>query len=341
MRAKKILSQLEKARENGENVVIRAPGMEGWGDGEFAQSVVEGLGDNPKWLDCSYLYDQRGSELFELISQQPEYYLTRTEIEILRRHAREISTLTGEVNLVELGSGYSVKTRHILSAYLAALDDPHYVPVDVSAAALHAARRTIAETHPEVQFSGVIGTYESAMPLLPELSPAMVIFLGSTIGNMDEAQASAFFADLAQHMEAGDHVLLGVDLVKDHAILEAAYNDAAGVTAEFTLNIFERMNRELGSEIDIAQVEHVARYNPERKCIETFAEFHTGQVIEVEPLQQSFMVSSGERIAIEISRKFDLDELVPALLSHGLETRHVYTDPQGWFAVLLLQVAAR
>lgn len=338
MNTNAILNRLEEARGDGRNVVLRAPGMDGWGEEDFAHAVVEGLGDDPKWLDCSYLYDERGSRLFELICQQPEYYLTRTEAEILRLHAREISALTGEVNLVELGSGYSIKTRHILSAYLSEVDDPHYVPVDVSPAALHAARRAIAVSHPEVQFSGLIGTYESALPLLSDLSPAMVIFLGSTVGNMDPTQAGAFFEDLARHLEPGDYVLLGVDLVKDIEILEAAYNDAAGVTAEFTLNIFERMNRELGSRIDVEEIDHVARYNPARKCIETFAEFRTAQVIEVEPLERSFQIAAGERISIEISRKFDLDELVPELRSRGLETRRVFTDPKKSFALLLLQV---
>jgi L-histidine N-alpha-methyltransferase len=336
-----ILSRLEQARDDGENIVIRAPGMEDWSEEDFAHAVVEGLSDDPKWLDCSYLYDERGSELFELICEQPEYYLTRTEAEILRLYAREISALTGEVNLVELGSGTSVKTRHILNAYLAELEDPHYVPVDVSASALHSARRSIARTHPDVLFSGVIGTYESAMPLLSELSPAMVIFLGSTIGNMDEIQAAAFFEDLSRHMEVGDFVLLGVDLVKDQGILEAAYNDAAGVTAMFTLNIFERMNRELGAEIDTDRINHVARYNPGRKCIETSAEFLSDQVIDVAPLERSFRIARGERVAIEISRKFDLDELVPALRRRGLETQRVFTDPRDWFALLLLQVAPR
>jgi L-histidine N-alpha-methyltransferase len=341
MSAQNVLPQLEQARSNGENVVIRAPGMKSWNDEDFANSVVDSLGDEPKWLDCSYLYDARGSRLFERICEQPEYYLTRTEAEILRQHAREISALTGDVNLVELGSGYSVKTRHILNAYLAQLEDPHYVPVDVSPAALHSAREAIAATHPGVQFSGVVGTYESAMPLLAALSPAMVIFLGSTIGNMDETQAGAFFEDLSQHLSPGDFVLLGVDLVKDRELLEAAYNDAAGVTAKFTLNIFERMNRELGSAIDISQVEHVARYNPQRKCIETDAEFRSAQVIEVEPLGRSFSVAQGERIAIEISRKFDLDELLPALSARGLHALRVFTDPQDWFALLLLQRMTR
>lgn len=339
MSTQQLLNRLQGPRADGEAILVRAPEAARPVQ-DFAESVVEGLSALPKWLDCTFLYDARGSELFERICQQPEYYLTRTEAALLREHARDIAAITGSVNLVELGSGYSVKTKHILNAYLTEVDEPHYVPIDVSQAALHAAREAIARSHPDVLFSGIIGTYESAFPLLDGLSPAMVIFLGSTIGNMDEAQARAFFEDLAHALRPGDYVLLGVDLAKEAATLEAAYNDAAGVTAAFTLNLFARMNRELGSGVDLETLRHVAAYNPARKCIETFVEFTRAQHVRVAPLGRTFHVSAGERIAVEISRKFELAALGGELAQAGLTLRRTFTDQREWFALLLLQRTA-
>jgi L-histidine N-alpha-methyltransferase len=339
MSTQTLLREIRSAQSDGEGVVLRAPGVT-TREEDFALSVAEGLSAEPKWLDCTYLYDETGSKLFGLICEQPEYYLTRTETRILRDNAAEISAITGNVNLIELGSGYSAKTTHILSAYLELIDDPHYVPVDVSHAALHAARKAIAASHPEVQFSGIMGTYESVIALIPSLSPAMVIFLGSTVGNMNESQANVFFRDLAGQLSSDDFVLLGIDLAKEDKLIEAAYNDAAGITAAFTLNLFARMNRELGSDIDLGHLEHLARYSPTRRRIETHVRFETDQDVYLEPLERTLSLRAGEEVLVEISRKFVLDEMVPELEASGLRICRSFTDARGWLALLLLRGAS-
>ncbi len=306
---------------------------------EFARSVAEGLSREPRRLECRFLYDARGSELFELICSTPEYYPTRTEAALLERHAAEIAEITGQVRLVELGSGSSTKTVHILDAYLGVTGSARYVPVDVSRSALEEASRLIGRTLPEVDVKPIHGTYDHAYGVAAELSPAMLIFLGSSIGNFDEDAERTFFDRVADALTPGDFFLLGVDLVKDVATVEAAYNDSAGYTEAFTRNMFSRMNRELGAEIDTADIEHVARYNGDFDRIETYAKFNRAQDIHVEQVGRTFAVSAGEHIRIEISRKFRLDRLVPELAARGLHARKVLTDERDWFSLLLLEKA--
>jgi L-histidine N-alpha-methyltransferase len=304
---------------------------------DFARGVAEGLRERPRRVDCRFLYDERGSELYERITAQPEYYPTRTEAAILDDHAHRLPRLTGPVTLVELGSGSSVKTRTLLDVYGACASPVRYVPVDVSGAALSMAGDTIDEPGCGVQFIGVHGRYEDVFPLLRHTSPCMVMFLGSTIGNFDEQAQEEFFDGLAAHLDEGDFVLLGVDLVKDPAVIEAAYNDAAGVTADFNRNVFARMNRELGADIDVEAIVHEARWNPARRRIEIDALFTKDQRIRVAPLGETYVVDGGERVRVEISRKFSLSDLRPRLETHGFTVRNVLSDPRGWFALLVMQ----
>lgn len=303
----------------------------------FAEAVATGLEGDLKTLPCRYLYDARGSALFEEICKQPEYYPTRTEAKILKDRAPEIAEITGPVHIAELGSGTSVKTRHILQAYLEQEEAPHYIPVDVSAAAMKEATQTIKRELPGVKVTGIVGTYEKAFSLFPELSPLMVMFLGGTIGNFGEGEAPPFLKRLANHLQEEDFFLLGADLEKDREILEAAYNDAAGVTAEFTLNLFERMNRELDAGIDLSAVEHEARYNPNKSRIEVYARFLEEQEIYIAPLEEAVRIGAGERVRTEISRKFRLDELDELLRRCGFRIRRVFTDERKWFALLLTE----
>lgn len=304
---------------------------------DFADAVALGLSDTPQWLPSRFLYDAQGSALFERICELPEYYLTRTEAAILRGVAPRLRQLTGPVTLVELGSGSSVKTDHLLAAYARNGDPVRYVPVDVSASILRMAAERIEETFPSVNVASVHGEYEYAFPLLAEYAPSMVLFLGSTLGNFNHAESLVFWRRVSAALPAGSWMLLGVDLVKDPAVLEAAYNDSQGVTAQFTRNLFARMNRELGSGIDLDAVEHVARWNPEWQRIEIGARFRTRQVLEVRPLGRRFVLEPGAKIMTEISRKFVLDNLTSYLECFGLETVHVATDDRRWFAVLLLR----
>ena len=304
---------------------------------EFATAAAIGLTDTPRWLPSQYLYDAQGSALFDEITRQPEYYPTRTEAAILRAAAAEIRTLTGPVTLIELGSGSSEKTSLLLSAFGDAPGEVRYVPVDVSDAAIAAARQRVAADHPDVEFAGLVGRYEEAFPLFREHSPAMVLFLGSTIGNFNHAESLRFWRSMSRHLAAGDHFLLGVDLVKEREVLEAAYNDAAGVTARFTRNLFVRMNRELAAGIDVTQIEHTARYHEAWQRIEIFARFRTAQRIALGPLGLTVDVDAGELIMTEISRKFVLEHLKAYLDVFGFDVRHAFTDDRKWFAVLLLR----
>jgi L-histidine N-alpha-methyltransferase len=317
-------------------VLVQAPGIRE-SIQAFARSVAAGLSDEPKWLHYRFLYDAEGSRLFEEITRQPEYYPTRTEADILAKHAEDIQRFTGPVTLVELGSGYSVKTEYLLSAYSQNDETVRYVPVDVSDSALRAASRNIAEVFSDVDFTGINGTYRSAFPVLRQLSPQMVIFLGSSIGNFNEAETTSFWRSVTDHLPAGDFFLLGVDLVKEIDVMEAAYNDAAGVTAKFTNNYFARINRELGAELDLSQIEHQAIWNPTLERIEIYAFFSSDQQLRVEPLDQTFEICSGERIMIEISRKHRLPKLQRELAAFGFDLKRVFTDERKWFALLLLE----
>ncbi len=307
---------------------------------EFASSVAIGLSDTPRWIPSRYLYDARGTELFERICQQPEYYLTRTEEAILAARAPEIREITGNVSLIELGSGTSVKTKHLLRSYSEHAAEVSYAAVDVSASALQRARASISTELPRVRFIAVEATYEDSFSLFRTHSPCMVLFLGSNVGNFNHAESIGFWRGVSEHLQPGDFFLLGVDLVKDPAVLEAAYNDRAGVTAEFTKNVFARMNRELDAGIDLSSIEHVASYNSEWQRIEIFARFLSPQTVRLGRLGLDIPLRTGEQVMVEISRKFVIDDLTRYLGCFGLETRAVFTDERQWFAVLLLQKAS-
>ncbi len=304
---------------------------------DFAHAVALGLSDTPRWIPSRFLYDERGSELFEQICELPEYYLTRAEAAILRRVAPVLRRKTGPVTLVELGSGSSVKTDLLLAAYAEDGASVRYVPVDVSASILQTAAERIEETFPSVNVSGLHGEFEQALPLLEDYAPVMLLFLGSSIGNFNHAESLAFWRRVAAALPVGGWVLLGVDLVKSPAVLEAAYNDATGVTAAFTRNLFARMNRELGADLDLEAIRHEARWNPEWQRIEIGARFHRRQTLCVEPLGRRFTVEAGELVMTEISRKYSLPSLSEYLRCFKLETAHTATDDQRRFAVLLLQ----
>lgn len=304
---------------------------------EFALAVARGLSDHPQRLDSRFLYDSHGSNIFELICDQPEYYLTRTEAGILSSVAHEIARETGPVTLIELGSGSSVKTRLLLEAYCEKFGTAHYSPVDISKSILEQAEKDLTATLPDVSVQSLHGTYEAAYPLLGSLSPAMMLFLGSTVGNLDAHEATNFWKRISGNLASGDYCLLGIDINHDDEILNAAYNDAAGYSEAFTRNIFERMNRELGSSIDTGVIGHEAYYVPKWRRVEIFARFHETQEIDLEPLGSSFRVEAGSLILTEISRKFHLNRVVPYLGTFGLKTMDIFTDSLDRFAVLLLK----
>src|SRR5262249_913329 len=313
----------------------------------FAQSIARGLGDSPRWLSCRYLYDAEGSALFEDITRQPEYYLTRTEDALLARHASRLRARAGAATVVELGSGSSTKTRHVLRAWTRDGQRARYVPVDISRDMLEASCQTLERAFPSLEVRALAGTYEQAFARLREFSPLMLLFLGSSLGNFDRSDTAAFLERVADSLSAGDHLLLGLDLVKDPAVLEAAYNDAAGVSAAFTRNLFARMNRELGTDLDLDAIEHVPSWNETPHPIHLFAPFppHTAifgrftrqAVMELPELARSFRLAAGEMVLTEVSRKFRLPEMTAAAARHGFEAVETITDPDQAFALLLLR----
>jgi L-histidine N-alpha-methyltransferase len=303
----------------------------------FADSVATTLRDDPPWLDSRFLYDARGSELFEQICELPEYYLTRTEAAILESAAPDIRRMTGPLTLMELGSGMSVKTDYLLDAFLAEDEEVRYVPVDISEAALDQARTTLEANHPGAHVTPLHGPYELAFSELEGLSPVLVLFLGSTLGNFNDEEAKIFWTEVASHLGERDFVLVGLDLVKAPNIIEAAYNDTAGVTAAFTKNLFDRMNRELGSELDLDAIEHEALYNSTKQQIEIYASFTRPQSLHIRPRGETIDIASGTTILTEISRKFDLAAMVRSLAPYGFSCRAQFTDDDGLFGLLLLQ----
>jgi L-histidine Nalpha-methyltransferase len=304
---------------------------------DFAQATVAGLAQSPRRLQCRFLYDARGSVLFERITRQPEYYLTRTEAALLQSHAGDIRELTGATSLVELGSGSSAKTGILLRAWLAREPAVRYIPIDVSLKALRGASRALSGSLPAVQVIALHADYREALPLLRQASPVTLVFIGSSIGNLGPQEMDAFFCELSGALSPKDYFLLGIDLVKEAHLIEAAYNDAAGITARFTRNLFARMNRELGSGIDLSKVEHVARYHPGLEQVEISGRFAREQTVRVEPLQKCFPVGAGELIQVEISRKFRLPEFIGYAGRFGLSADAVFTDDRNWFALLLLR----
>lgn len=306
---------------------------------DFAKSVARGLEDQPRWLDCRYLYDARGSHIFERISEQPEYYLTRTEGAILAAVGRDIAGKTGDVRIIELGSGSSIKTRLLLEAYCDLYGEAHYTPVDISRAVLEHAEEELVARYDKINVTPLHGSYDDAFLRFNELSPSMLLFLGSTLGNLNERESQAFWQQTAGSLAPGDYCLLGIDINDDVDAIDAAYNDAAGYSEAFTRNLFERMNRELGAAIDVNLIDHVAGFNPERSRVEIYARFNEAQSIELAPLNRGYTIGPGEKILTEISCKFRLEQMLPYLRNVGFVADRVYTDSHRRFAVLLLRLS--
>jgi L-histidine Nalpha-methyltransferase len=303
------------------------------------RDVIQGLNQSQKTLPCRYFYDDLGSELFEQITDLPEYYPTRTEQAILEKYALEIAELTGACELVELGSGSSRKTHLLLSAYSQISDRLHYCPIDVSAGILKTTALALLERYPSLKLSGLAGTYEQALEQLPppELENRMLIFLGSTLGNLNDKECSKFLTQIQQALQPGEFFLLGVDLQKNIETIEAAYNDEQGITAAFNLNILRHLNHRFDGNFDIDLFEHCAFYNRQQHRIEMHLRSLVTQTVFLKALNYQFIIKAGETIHTEISRKFHLTTLVDTLTSHAFNPLQIWTDPQDWFGLILCQ----
>jgi gamma-glutamyl hercynylcysteine S-oxide synthase len=291
----------------------------------LALSVAAGLDGRPRRLDARYLYDAAGSDLFDRITAQPEYYLTRAEDRLLAQSARTIRETAGPGTLVELGSGASQKTEWLLDAWCAA-GPTAYVPVEVDLHSLERACAGLRRRYPSLPLEGLAASYERALPLLPAASPMTLVFLGSSLGNLGWKEAPEFCQSVADALRAGDHFLIGLDLVKKPSSLEAAYNDDAGVTAAFTRNLFARMNRELLTDISPGSIEHVAFYDSDRERIEIYAEARQELLIRLPAIAREFRIARGERILTEISHKFRRSAAIATVERFGF--RLVWTDQE-------------
>jgi L-histidine N-alpha-methyltransferase len=299
------------------------------------EDVRRGLTATPKALPPKYFYDARGSALFEEITRLPEYYPTRAERSILAAHADDIADLTKAVTLVELGSGSSEKTHLLLGALRRVGSLETYVPVDVSDDAIERAIPGLVARYPGLRVHGVVADFERHLDALPPEGPRLVAFLGGTIGNFEPAPRAAFLAAVGRILAPGDALLLGTDLVKDPARLVRAYDDAAGVTAEFNRNVLRVINRELAATFDPDSFEHVAVWDAEREWIEMRLRARTSQRVEVAGLGLSVEFAAGEELRTEVSAKFRPDTVARELTAAGLRPSAWWTDAAGDFAVSL------
>jgi L-histidine Nalpha-methyltransferase len=306
--------------------------------GRFAEDVRAGLTANPRRLPCSYFYDAKGSILFEQICDLPEYYLTRTEREILRLAAPDLAAMLPDVPLlVELGSGSASKTRLLLEAFLANRDTLCFVPVDISPTILEESARALLNDYDRLDILGLVGEYERGLDWLRAHSgqARLILFLGSTVGNLTRTEAAAFLHRIGETMSADDRLLVGIDLLKDPEIIERAYNDAAGVTERFNLNILERINRELGGTFEPAQFRHLAYFNEVEGRIEMYLESRREQRVRIDDLDLEVSFAAGQRIHTEHSYKYTLAEIERLAQDAGLQLRHQWFDPNHWFSLNL------
>jgi L-histidine Nalpha-methyltransferase len=297
--------------------------------------VRAGLMSSPKVLPPKYFYDARGSELFEEITRLPEYYPTRAERAILAERATEIAALAHAKTFIELGSGSSEKTRFLLDAMSRTGELGAFVPLDVSASALEESTVDIAARYPGLGVRGVVGDFTRHLGSLPNGGARLVAFLGGTIGNLVPAERAAFLSSLHAELDPGEWLLLGADLVKSPHVLVPAYDDAAGVTAEFNRNVLRVINRELGADFEPAAFEHVALWDAERNWIEMRLRATTAQRVRIPALGLAVEFAAGEEMRTEISAKFHPDGVRDELSAAGFAVVRRWTDAYGRFLVTL------
>ncbi|GAA1236396.1 L-histidine N(alpha)-methyltransferase [Kitasatospora nipponensis] len=303
--------------------------------------VLSGLTARPKWLPPKWFYDQRGSELFEEITRLPEYYPTRAERAILTERAGTIAAATSARTLVELGSGSSEKTRLLLDALRSLGTLETYVPVDVSESALREAGHQLAADYPELAVHGVVSDFTASLALPRAVrGPKLVAFLGGTLGNLLPAERAAFLTALRSELAPGDSLLLGTDLVKDPAVLVAAYDDAAGVTAEFNKNVLNVLDRELDAGFEPDAFEHVALWDPEQEWIEMRLRSTRAQQVKIPALDLVVRFAEGEELRTEVSAKFRRERVERELTAAGFALAHWWTDPEGRFGLSLAHPVA-
>ena len=301
----------------------------------MAEEVREGLGRALKELPPKYFYDERGSALFDQITELPEYYPSRCEREILNRHAPEIVEECGATELVELGSGTASKTRALLYAMAGTGSLRRYVPFDVDESVVEACEDELETLYPGLDVHGVVGDFEHDLHRVPEGERRLFAFLGGTIGNLYPDERVAFLAKIRALMLPEDRLIVGTDLVKDRSILEAAYNDSEGVTAEFNRNVLRVLNEGLGADFEPEAFEHVAFFDEANSWIEMRLRAKGAQTVNIDGMSLEVRFADGEEIRTEISAKFRRERVEAEVAAAGLELTEWWTDAAGDFALSL------
>jgi len=304
---------------------------------ELRADVVAGLTAAQKWLPPKWFYDADGSELFEKITQLPEYYPTRSEREVLAAHAGDVAKLTDAHTLVELGSGMPDKSRVLLDAMRDAGTLDRYVPFDVSEHVIALAAEQLVADYPGLRVHGVVGDFERHLDAIPmgNGGTRIIAFLGGTIGNFLPGSRRKCLRAVARRLRPGDRLLLGTDLVKDPAVIEAAYNDSEGVTAAFNRNVLAVCNRELGADFDLDAFEHVAFFDRQQEWVEMRLRALEPQEVRLEALDLDITFAHREEMRTEISAKFTRERLTADLDAAGMRLEDLYTDPDDLFALTL------
>ncbi|MEQ3553563.1 L-histidine N(alpha)-methyltransferase [Pseudonocardia nematodicida] len=308
-------------------------------DAALRADVARGLVARPKELPPKWFYDARGSELFEEITALPEYYPFRTERALLTDSVADIARSSGADTVVELGSGSSTKTRLLLDAFAAAGTLRRYVPQDVSESALRGAVDELHRHYPTLQLHGVVGDFTRDLDRLPGAEPGgkrMIAFLGGTIGNLLPGPRHAFLTHVRSVLEPGEQLLLGTGLATDPAIMVPAYDDAAGVTADFNRNVLRVLNRELGADFDVDAFDHVALWDAENSWIEMRLRATRAMRVRVPELDLEVTFDEGEELITEISAKFRPETVDAMVAEAGFDATRRWTDPQDRFALSLL-----
>ncbi len=309
---------------------------------EFASDVLTGLSQRVKSIPSKYFYDTKGSELFRKIMDLPEYYLTNSEMEILKTHGHTISrkVCMKGMNVVELGAGDGLKTRILLRQLLEHGIDFSYYPIDISESAVKGLSKDLRQSLPKVQAHGIVAEYFDGIRWLSNRAHcgSLVLFLGSNIGNFTPGGVENFLSSLWSAMEGGDYLLIGFDLKKDTEVVSRAYDDAEGVTAEFNLNLLRRINRELGGEFDLDKFSFHSIWNPREGAIQSFLVSTEPQSVQVRELNRTFEFGSWEPIHTESSYKFTPEKIDSLALSIGFEVEGNFSDARGYFMNSLWRV---
>jgi L-histidine N-alpha-methyltransferase len=327
-------------REEGRLTLHRGPARDARRD--LGEDVRAGLTSRPKWLSCRHLYDARGSELFDEICRQPEYYPTRAEARILREVAPRLAASFDEApQLIELGSGSSEKTRALIEALIARFGALVYEPIDISPSALEGSARELLEDYPELEVRAVADEYLPGLRTLATLpdrseAPRLIAWLGSSIGNFHREDAARFLRVVRESMRPEDRLLVGIDQRKDAAVLEEAYDDDAGVTAAFMRNLLTRIDREFGSDFRPGEWRYRARYDEGKGRVEMVLESPTERRVEVPGLDLVVDFEAGEQVHLENSYKYSPAEVDALAGAAGLRVLERWTDPEGRFTEVLM-----